>query len=132
MARILVIDDEPAVRRMLREMLEEVGHEVVTAPEGDAALARFRQSPFDLVITDIFMPGREGISTIAELRREHPDLPILALSGGGRPRPLDLASRMDYLEVARRHGATRVLRKPVDWEELALTVKELLASASTA
>ena len=131
MSRILVIDDEPAVRRMLCEMLEEVGHEVETAPEGDTALALFREHPFDLVISDIFMPGREGISTIAELRREHPDLPILALSGGGRPRPLDLASRMDYLEVARRRGATRILRKPVDWEELTLTVKELLANAST-
>jgi CheY-like chemotaxis protein len=113
---------------MLRQMLEEVGHQVETAPEGDAGLAAFRKAPFDLVIADIFMPGREGISTIAELRRNHADLPILVLSGGGRPRRLDLASRLDYLEVARRQGASRVLRKPVDWEELTSTVNELLAS----
>jgi CheY-like chemotaxis protein len=129
MSRILVVDDEPAVRRMLKEMLEEVGHDVDTAAEGDAALAMFRRSAFDLVITDIFMPGREGISTIAELRRDHPALPIVALSGGGRPRPLDLASRMDYLEVARRYGASRVLRKPVDWEELTHTINELLSDS---
>jgi DNA-binding NtrC family response regulator len=119
-ARILVIDDDIQVREMLREMLERVGHEVVDASDGTEGMKVFRKSPTDLVVTDIFMPDKDGIVTIQELKNEYPEVPIIALSGGGG------FKRFDFLETARRLGASALLRKPVDWEELTETVSEML------
>ena len=68
MARILIIDDEPQVRRMLRQMFERSGYEVVDAPNGKDAIEFHRQHPADLVITDIIMPTKEGIETIIEFK----------------------------------------------------------------
>jgi CheY-like chemotaxis protein len=128
-ARILVIDDDAAVRDMLEEMLRGVGHDVTKAPDGAAGLEMHRESPADLVIADIFMPGKEGIATIRELRAENPDLAILAISGGGRFGSRDLSETIDYLHVARRVGASGVLEKPIEWEELAETVAGLLGAS---
>ena len=120
MARILIIDDDAQVREMLREMLERVGHEVVEASDGTAGMRLFREKPAEVVVTDIFMPEKDGIVTIQELRTAHPGLGIIALSGGGG------FQRFDFLETARRLGASAILRKPVDWEELTQAVSELL------
>ncbi len=119
-ARILVIDDDVQVREMLREMLERVGHEVVEASDGTSGVKLFRENPTDVVVTDIFMPDKDGIVTIQELRSEFPDVGIIALSGGGG------FQRFDFLETARRLGASAILRKPVDWEELTEAVSKLL------
>ncbi len=120
MARILVIDDDIQVREMLREMLERVGHEVVEAADGSAGVRLFREAPADVVVTDIFMPEKDGIVTIQELRSEFPKIGIIALSGGGG------FQRFDFLETARHMGASAVLRKPVDWEELTEAVSNLI------
>jgi YesN/AraC family two-component response regulator len=120
LARILVIDDDAQVREMLREMLERVGHEVIEAADGSGGMKLFRENPADVVVTDIFMPEKDGIVTIQELRTAYPDLGIIALSGGGG------FQRFDFLETARRLGASAILRKPVDWEELTQAVSELL------
>ena len=81
--RILVIDDEPSALDVLRRILEGEGYEVQVAANGLDGVALFRQQPCDLVITDMVMPVKDGLQTILELREEAPDLPIIAISGGG-------------------------------------------------
>lgn len=104
--RILVIDDEELVRLTIRSSLEPHGHEVIEAENGVVGLRLFAESDPDLVICDIIMPDKEGIETIAELRRDNPDLPILAISGGGR------INKLSYLEIAGQLGANAILPKP--------------------
>jgi CheY-like chemotaxis protein len=122
MAKILLIDDDEQVRLTLRTMLERIGHDVVEASDGQVGVDKFRESPADLVITDIVMPQKGGITTIYELRRDYPDLRIIAVSGGGAMRGTD------YLEVARQIGASRTISMPVEMEELRKAVTELLAT----
>lgn len=121
MSAILVIDDDPAVREVVREMLRGEGHEVSTAENGRQALQALAADVFDLVVTDLIMPEQEGIETIAEIRRRDPDIPIVAMSGGGRLGP------GDYLETARFLGADATLAKPFGRQELIAIVEQLLA-----
>jgi len=106
MAHILVIEDDEQIRVLLRQILEQEGHEVLEAPEGDKGLKIYRENLPDIVITDLIMPGKEGLETIRELREVNPDVRILAVSGGGKISP-DL-----YLDLARRLGAFLTLKKP--------------------
>ena len=129
MASILVIDDERSFLKMLHGMLSAVGHQVDVAEDGPGGFAKFRESKHDLVITDIFMPGQNGIATIESIREVRADVKVIAVSGGGNPSPLDLGSRMDYLEVAQRRGADRILRKPFEWEEVVDVVEEVLKAS---
>jgi CheY-like chemotaxis protein len=82
MARILVIDDERIIRTIVKHALEEDGHEVIEAGDGEEGIQLYRKNPTDLVVTDIIMPRKEGIETIKELRRNYPDIKIIAMSGG--------------------------------------------------
>lgn len=123
-ATILVIDDEPQLRGMVKQMLEQEGYAVVEAHNGDEGLRVFRQSPADVVITDIVMPEKEGIETIRELRRDFPGVKIIAMSGGGR---LDSG---EYLHFALKLGAARILRKPFRRQELLETVRAVLETPS--
>jgi CheY-like chemotaxis protein len=116
----MVVEDDIAVRKLLREILERTGHEVLDAANGKEAIALYQASPTDLIITNILMPEKEGLETIQELRRDYPDIKIIAISGGGQIGPAD------YLEVARRFGATRTFSKPFDRKELLKAVDELL------
>jgi len=120
MARILIVDDEDMVRLTLRKFLETAGHEVFEAENGEKGLKAFQDQPADLVITDIIMPEKEGIETIVDLKKEVPDLPIIAISGGGR------IGNMDFLEIAGKLGARHVLSKPFDRQELLRLVDECL------
>ena len=120
MARILVIDDEELVRFTLKQALEKAGHEVVEATNGNDGIEIYQQSPVDLIITDIIMPQKEGIETIVELRRDDPDVKIIAISGGGR------TGTTNYLELAQTFGARHVLRKPFGRQELLDAVQETL------
>lgn len=122
MARILVIDDEEPARRMLREALELAGHEVVEARDGQEGLQRYRAAPTDLVITDILMPGKEGLETIMEFRRRVPGIKIIAFSGGGQ------MGNLSFLEVAKRLGAQRTFQKPFNLRAVLDTVREVLES----
>lgn len=122
MARILVIDDEQPILDLLSMALAEAGHEVATARDGHQGLQRLASTPFDLVITDIVMPVTEGIETIQRLRRITRQLPILAMSGGGR------AGNLDMLDAAGKLGATATLAKPFRPEELLRLVDDLLAA----
>ena len=122
MKRVLVVDDNYDVRTMLQALLEQAGFGVSLAADGAEALALQRAAPFDVVITDIFMPGKEGIETIAELRREFPQTRIIALTGGSR------VGSLDYLAVARELGAAKVFLKPVPPKDLIAAVRELASS----
>ncbi len=112
MATILIVDDEPALRKIVRQMIESEGHVVVEADNGRAALSVFRARNPEIVITDIVMPQKDGIEMIAELRRESPAVRVVAISGGGRTRNLDV------LRLAERAGADVVLAKPFTRVEL--------------
>ncbi len=124
MKRILLIDDNEAFRRPLAEVLKRAGYEVHTAPEGATALKLFRQQPFDLVITDLIMPGMEGVETILELRRLAPAVKLIAMSGGGRLGP------QDYLPIAKRLGANETLVKPFQAPVILGLVASLLAATA--
>jgi YesN/AraC family two-component response regulator len=121
MKRILVIDDDFHVRDMLERLLRKAHHDVETAADGAEALRRHRQSPVDLVITDIIMPEKEGLEMIAEFRKEYPSVKLIAISGGGRIGPAN------YLKLATLLGAERTFAKPVDTSLLLSAIEELLA-----
>lgn len=119
--RILVVDDDEGVRDYLRSILEREGYEVADAVDGESAVERFRESSADLIITDIIMPGKEGIELILDIRKDHPNVPIIAISGGGRISP------DDYLKTAELIGAQRSIAKPIERAEILGAVRDLLA-----
>lgn len=113
MARILVIDDDVMLQRMLHETLRLLGHEVRQAFDGKEGVERCQEAPPDLVLTDILMPNQDGLQTIRELRRTCPDVQIIAMSGGSR-----VWSELDALPFAAKFGAREVLYKPFGHEQL--------------
>jgi len=120
-ARILMIDDDD-FRDMLRRVLERAGYEVTEANNGRKGIEHVRTASTDLIITDLLMPEQEGLETIRQLRQEFPAIKILVISGSGR------IGTLDFLRVAEQFGASRSLRKPIDFQELRDTVRELLES----
>jgi CheY-like chemotaxis protein len=122
--KILVIDDEAAIRDTLKFILEAYGYQVATASNGREGLETFEMVRPDLVITDLLMPEKDGLETISDLRRQQPGLPIVAISGGGR------LGDMGYLKVAESFGAHRVVNKPFEPKDIIDAVQELTRGAS--
>jgi CheY-like chemotaxis protein len=123
MARILLIDDDELLRDAVLQMLELDGHQVAEAAEGEAGLKRFGDGHgFDLVITDILMPGIDGTRVIVELRRRRPDVPVLAISGGRR-----VLSPEFNLQSASLAGASVQLGKPFTRAALQSALRAALA-----
>jgi len=122
MAHILIIDDEELFRNMLQQMLEKTGHKVSAASDGGKGIEVYRQEQPDLVITDIFMPEKEGISTIQELKQEFPDVKVIAVTGGGKKN-----CGFEYLSFAENAGADKTLNKPFERQEILDVIDELLA-----
>jgi len=120
MARILVVDDDDQLRAALKRFLEKEGFQVIDASDGAAGLEILNKDPVDLVITDIFMPEREGIGMIMELQQDIPDVKIIAISGGGN------VESVDFLELAGNLGANKVFQKPFTHKELLAAGRELL------
>ena len=121
MAKILIIDDDNQFRVMLRIMLENAGYkDIEEAENGHTGMKLIRNGNFDLVITDIIMPDKEGIETIMEIRKDFPAIKIIAMSGGGK------ISADSYLVMAGHLGAGRTLTKPFQYSELVEAVRELL------
>ncbi|HEX6309396.1 MAG TPA: response regulator [Longimicrobiales bacterium] len=120
MASVLIIDDDDAVRRMLRAALERAGHRVEEGRNGAEGMSIYRRAPADLVITDVFMPDQDGIETIQQLRAEFPASRILAISGGST------GAAAGPLTDARLLGANATLAKPFTLDRLSDTVRELL------
>ena len=122
MKRILLVDDDPnfldGLVRRLRPMRE--AWTIATAGNGVEALELQSRAPFDVVVTDLLMPDKEGLQTIMELRRDHPGTGIIAMSGGSR------RCSMDFLGVAKELGAHQTLAKPFDVSMLIEAVQELL------
>ena len=121
MTRILVIDDEESVRTVLRQMLEKEGYEIEDAEDGAVGLKLLHEHLPDLIITDLFMPEKEGIETMIEVRKHFPQVKIIAISGGGR------MGKLDLLPMAESFGAQRTLAKPFERKELLETVKDVLS-----
>lgn len=107
---------------MISRTLTTAGYEVVEAADGRSGLSAYRQQPCDVVLTDIIMPDVEGLQTIQELRRDHPDIRIIAMSGAGATRGAG------YLDLASKFGARHILQKPFRQEQLLAALDEVLGS----
>jgi signal transduction histidine kinase/CheY-like chemotaxis protein len=118
---VLVVDDDPQVRRVVRGLLETAGHRVLEAGNGNQALSVLRRAPADLVLCDMLMPEKEGLETCAELRRLFPELPFIGMSGA--------PASDNYLRVARKLGAAGTLSKPFSGQELLAAIAAARATA---
>jgi DNA-binding response OmpR family regulator len=116
--RILIIDDDLEIRTMLEHTLRSAGYEVLLAANGRQGVRQYRATPASLVITDMFMPEKQGLETIIELRRNYPTVAIIAISG----RPTANA----LLSIAKRLGAVEAIEKPFQPHELLTMVEEVL------
>ena len=117
--RILVVDDNEDLRTTIQALLQADGFDVSVAADGEAALSQHRSRPADVVITDLFMPDKDGIETIIELKKLYPKIKIVAMSGWTS------TQGSDYLQVAREIGAAVTLQKPFDPLELSRVVRDL-------
>ena len=118
MARIMVIDDDPEMRSLLEQVLWSDGHDVITAEEGKTGLACSQAGGIELLVTDLVMPGMEGMETIRRFRKEFAGVPIIAISGN-----FNLGN---VLDTAHRLGATRTLSKPFQPAEFVAVVRSVL------
>ena len=117
MAKILVIDDEPAVLLIIQRILQNAGHTVISASDGPIAIKSYETETPDLVITDMFIPEYDGVQLISHFRRLSSTLPILAVSGHSKSHRLDIATQL---------GVTAVLEKPFAPEDLVNAVNNAL------
>jgi two-component system response regulator (stage 0 sporulation protein F) len=115
---ILIVDDEPQVRSVLRRKLEHCGYKLQEASNGEEAIRKLRGEEFALVISDIMMPERDGLEVIMFLRKQRPETRVIAISAPGNQL---------FLDSAKALGAMRVLEKPFRLEEIAAAVGELLS-----
>ncbi|WP_419661562.1 response regulator receiver protein [Desulfosarcina variabilis str. Montpellier] len=120
---ILVVDDDPQIRKLITAILKREKYGVITAANGNLALKALENQAVDLVITDLIMPEKEGIETIMEMRQTHPSIPIIAISGGGKLNP------KTYLNIAKNIGAVSTMTKPIDTADLKSMVKSLLCAS---
>jgi DNA-binding NtrC family response regulator len=121
MANILVVEDNAQVAKLFRDILTRAGHYAAVAANGNEATLALEKQAFDLVITDIFMPEKDGLELIREVMAHNPGLKVIAISGGGKTRaPL-------YLEMAKKLGACRTLNKPFELKELLKAVEETIS-----
>ena len=122
--RILLVDDDPDVRRSLENALSKAGYEVISAADGFEAVRQWRDlRGGDLVILDMFMPEKDGLETMVELRNHSPGVPIIAISGGGT------TGRLDILQDARLLGAVETFEKPFSIHALLALVARTIANA---
>jgi CheY-like chemotaxis protein len=121
MAKILFIDDDAHTGDIFKQILEEAGHEVVAARDGVQGLALYRKTPADLIITDILMPVKDGMHVINELKRDFPNVKIIAISGSDEDE-----RRQFFFDVSRILGAKRTFQKPVDPGDLLAAIDELV------
>ncbi|MFC1524084.1 response regulator [Thermodesulfobacteriota bacterium] len=120
--RILVVDDNHLVRKLLGEIIESAGYEIFEAENGKLALKVFRENPFDLVITDIFMPEVDGLEIIKALHGDYPDVKIIAISGDSALAP------DNYLRLAEDCGAFRIFSKPIKVDDLLNAIEEAITT----
>ena len=111
---------------------ERAGHEVITAADGREGLGKLRKEGADLVITDVIMPGIDGVAIAQEIRKDYPDMPVIVISGGGNVPPMQYEpgaiSTASYLASVAKAGANRTLTKPFQRQELVDAVNALIGS----
>jgi DNA-binding NtrC family response regulator len=122
--RIMIVDDDPGIRRSLDALLSRAGYQVVQAGDGSEAIRLWRELGADLVITDLHMPKKDGIQTIVELLTHTPGVPIIAMSGGGQTKRLDLLGNMALL------GRILTIEKPFTLDEMMDVVGQALEPRS--
>ncbi|CAK8715647.1 MAG: Response regulator receiver domain-containing protein [Candidatus Electronema aureum] len=120
MRKILIMDDDEQILSLLSRSMELAGFAAVTAPNGREGQRLLEKQPFDLVITDLIMPEKEGMETISYIKKHFPGMKIIAISGGGRIGP------ETYLPAALELGAHLAFAKPFSMDELLNAVRELL------
>lgn len=125
MKRILIIDDNTQLRRLLRQILEQQGYEVIDAKDGEEGTELYRQTLTDLVITDIVMPKKDGIETFKELKRDFPHVKIIVTTGDSQT----LAAQY-RLSAMKALGAEHIFTKPFGRKELLNVVHELFNSVT--
>jgi two-component system nitrogen regulation response regulator NtrX len=116
-SHILVVDDEPSIGQALKGILTDEGYEVSLAPDGPTALALAEDEAPDAVLLDIWMPGLDGIEVLSRLKRRHPALPIIMISGHGNVETAVKATRL---------GAFDFIEKPLDMDKILLAVRNAL------
>ena len=131
MPRGLIIDDEEDIRDVLTDVLNRAGFEVDVASTGDEGIDKNRSKPVDVIVTDIIMPGKDGVAAIREIRKEFPDAKVIAISGGGNFGPNayepNAIKTTAYLAAADEAGADVILSKPFDREALMEAIRALTA-----
>jgi DNA-binding NtrC family response regulator len=118
--RIMVVDDDPGIRRSLQMLFSRAGFQVIQAADGSEAVRLWRDVGADLVVTDLHMPNKDGIQTILELLTHTPGLPIIAMSGGGQTKRLDLLGNLSLL------GPVLTIEKPFTLNEMMQVVGRAL------
>ncbi|MBW7876565.1 MAG: response regulator [Candidatus Cloacimonetes bacterium] len=121
MATILVIEDHDELRRMLDSALRSSGLHVIQAENGVQGLRVLEVMPVDLVLTDVLMPDMDGIEVVSALRKSHPGLPVIAMSGGGQW--MEVA---DFQHVLQRLGVAAVFHKPISISTLLTVIHQIL------
>ncbi|HVY53413.1 MAG TPA: response regulator [Gammaproteobacteria bacterium] len=120
MAKILLVEDDELVRDMLAQVLQKASHDVTCACDGEEAAQLLRDMDPDMMITDIIMPKKSGITLISEVKNGHPQMEIIAISGGGRLDPIG------YLDLSENLGASVSFEKPIDNTALLMAIDLLL------
>ncbi len=120
MKNILVLDDDPSILSLFGQFFESAGYSVTLAPDGKEGLRSVKAKKPDLIITDIMMPEMDGLELLMEIKRHHPEIPVIAISGGMKIQPVS------FLPQAQKFGARRVFIKPVSLADLLQAVQELL------
>lgn len=123
MAKILIIDDKEQLLKIMKTYLEHDNHEITVASDGMQGISQLKAHPFDLVITDIIMPEKDGFEVLIWLKTQINRPKVLVMTGGSSS--LDI----NYLiPMAKQFSADKVMQKPFDFETLKTTVRELLAT----
>ena len=120
MSRILIIDDDPDIRRLLKGALERSHHEILEAANGIEGMRQWREGNPDLVITDLVMPKKDGLDTLFEMVSLDPRVKVIAMTGG------NWREAVDRLHDARLFGAVRTVAKPFTLSEMLRVVGEVL------
>ena len=121
MKHVLIADDDDQIRGLLCETFTQAGYDTLSASNGLEVLEMVNELPCDIIIADILMPEKEGIEMIMELRLQWPDIPVIAMSGGG------YVDAGKYLGIAERLGVKATFQKPFDRRDLLRAVEEILA-----
>ena len=128
--RILIVDDEPDVLLALGGVLRRAGYEVRTTPTAQAALDALQAEPVNVLITDIIMPGQDGVELVGKVRALYPAVRVVAISGGGNFGPFDYQpyaiTTSAYLALCEEAGAHAVLPKPFEAWEILAVIRQVL------